>query len=198
MKATSFIAFFFECCIFGLSQFIARPPRAALMPMTSRLAVPAAIAALSLLLCGAAAHADSTIYKCVDADGRIEFTDINKRNCKVLEGLGQIPAPPQHRSSNAPSPARAPAVVPADFPKVNTSQQKARDDDRRGILTDELRDEEKKLADLRRDFNNGEPERQGGERNYAKYQERVAQMKDSIGRAEKNVDALKREIANIR
>lgn len=89
-------------------------------------------------------------------------------------------------------------MVPADFPKVNTSQQKARDDDRRGILTDELRDEEKKLADLRRDFNNGEPERQGGERNYAKYQERVAQMKDNIGRAEKNVDALKREIANIR
>lgn len=168
------------------------------MPMTSRLAGPAAIATLALLLCGAAAHADSTIYKCVDADGRIEFTDINKRNCKPLEGLGQIPAPPQHRSGSAPAPARAPAVVPADFPKVNTSQQKARDDDRRGILTDELRDEEKKLADLRRDFNNGEPERQGGERNYAKYQERVAQMKDNIGRAEKNVDALKREIANIR
>ncbi|WLI89973.1 DUF4124 domain-containing protein [Massilia sp. R2A-15] len=164
--------------------------------MTSRLAGPA-FATLALLLCGAAAHADTTIYKCVDADGRIEFTDINKRNCKVLEGLGQIPAPPQHRSA-APARAAAPAVVPADFPKVNTSQQKARDDDRRGILTDELRDEEKKLAELRRDFNNGEPERQGGERNYAKYQERVAQMKDNIGRAEKNIDALKREIANIR
>ena len=41
-------------------------------------------------------------------------------------------------------------------------------------------------------------ERQGNERNYAKYQERVAQMKDDLGRAEKNVEALKREIANIK
>ena len=61
-----------------------------------------------------------------------------------------------------------------------------------------MRSEERKVAELRREFNGGEPERQGNERNYAKYQERVAQMKDSVGRAEKNVDALKREIANIK
>jgi len=93
--------------------------------------------------------------------------------------------------------ATSPAA-PADFPKVNTFQQRVRDDDRREILNDELRSEEGKLAELRRAFNGGEPERQGNERNYAKYQERVVQMKDSIGRAEKNVDALKREIGNIK
>jgi predicted nucleic acid-binding Zn-ribbon protein len=82
--------------------------------------------------------------------------------------------------------------------RLPASQQRARDDDRREILNDELRSEERKLAELRRDFNNGEPERQGNEKNYAKYQERVLQMRDNIGRAEKNVDALKREIANIR
>jgi hypothetical protein len=49
-----------------------------------------------------------------------------------------------------------------------------------------------KLAELRREFNNGEPERRGDERNYAKYQERVAALRDSISRSEKNVDALKR------
>ncbi|MGH8855879.1 MAG: DUF4124 domain-containing protein, partial [Telluria sp.] len=57
---------------------------------------------------------------------------------------------------------------------------------------------EKKLADLRRDFNGGEPERQGNERNYAKYQERVAGMRDEIGRSERNIEALRREITNIR
>ena len=72
------------------------------------------------------------------------------------------------------------------------------DDDRRTILEDELRAEERKLADLKRDFNNGEPERQGNEKNYAKYQERVAQMRDDISRSEKNIEALRREIANIR
>jgi septal ring factor EnvC (AmiA/AmiB activator) len=84
------------------------------------------------------------------------------------------------------------------FPRVDNATQRARDDDRREILNEELRAEEKKLADLKRDFNNGEPERQGNERNYAKYQERVAQMRDDIGRAEKNIEAIKREIANIR
>ena len=54
------------------------------------------------------------------------------------------------------------------------------------------------LAELRREFNGGEPERQGNEKNYAKYQARVAEMRDNIFRGEKNVEALKREIGNIR
>ena len=143
------------------------------------------------------AAADSVIYKCIDADGRIELTDINKRGCKALDIPGTIAAPAQPRTG---SPARtaAPAATPSDFPKINSAQQRARDDDRRAILDDELRSEAAKLAELRRDFNNGEPERQGSERNFAKYQERVAQMKDQIGRAEKNIDALRREIGNLK
>ena len=54
------------------------------------------------------------------------------------------------------------------------------------------------MADLKRDFNTGEPERQGNERNYAKYQERVSGMRDEINRSERNVEALRREIANLR
>jgi septal ring factor EnvC (AmiA/AmiB activator) len=93
--------------------------------------------------------------------------------------------------------AASPAVSPASFPRVDSVTQRARDDDRREILGDELRAEEQKLAALRRDFNNGEPERQGNEKNYAKYQERVAQMRDDISRSEKNIEALKRELAAL-
>ena len=143
------------------------------------------------------AAADSIIYKCIDANGRIEFTDINKRGCKALDIPGSIAAPAPPRIA-APARAAAPAATPSDFPKVDGAQQRARDDDRRAILNDELRSEEAKLAELRRDFNNGEPERQGNERNFAKYQERVAQMKDSIGRAEQNIAALRREIGNLK
>ena len=152
-----------------------------------------------------AATAQTTVYKCVDAQGRVEFTDTGKRGCKALDLPGYIPAPVERRGpapvaarpGNA-APAAAPTPSPANFPRVDTSQQRARDDDRRGILNDELRAEEKKLADLRQVFNNGEPERQGNERNYAKYQERVAQMRDDINRTERNIEALRREIANIR
>ena len=162
-----------------------------------------------VLLAGLAAHearADSVIYKCVDQNGRVEFTDINKPGCKVLDLPGYVASTPAPASRAAPAvtmrqgagrPASA-APNPAGFPRVDTATQKARDDDRRAILEDELRAEERKLADLKRDFNNGEPERQGNEKNYAKYQERVAQMRDNIGRSEKNVEALKREIANIK
>jgi ubiquinone biosynthesis protein UbiJ len=66
------------------------------------------------------------------------------------------------------------------------------------ILTDEIRTEENKLADLKKEYQNGEPERLGSERNYAKYQERVATMKDDIARTEKNIEALKREIGQLK
>jgi predicted RNase H-like nuclease (RuvC/YqgF family) len=81
---------------------------------------------------------------------------------------------------------------------VDSAEQRARDADRRAILDEELRTELQKLAALRLEYNNGVPERRGDERNYAKYQERTAALRDSISRSEKNVDALKREIANIK
>lgn len=149
------------------------------------------------------AKAQGTVYKCVDDQGRVEFTDTSRKGCKALDLPGYAPPPAPRASAPIPavrpmSPGPAPAVSPASFPRVDTAQQRARDDDRREILNDELRIEQKKLGDLRRDFNNGEPERQGNERNYAKYQERVASMRDEIGRTERNIEALQREISKIR
>ena len=179
-----------------------------LMRMTSLFVKHPAGILLALAL-AAPASAQSVVYRCVDKEGRVLYTDTNTGNCKVVDSIisGAISAPP---ASSRPPAAANPAVTmrqgaarpaaasPANFPRVDGAAQRARDDDRRAILDEELRAEEKKLADLRRDFNNGEPERQGNEKNYAKYQERVAQMREDIGRAEKNVEAIKREIANIR
>lgn len=138
------------------------------------------------------------IFLCVDAAGHKELTDTRKGpHCRALDVPGAtIPAPKPHAEG---APRRAPAATaPADFPRVDSSEQKARDADRRQILQEELTGELGKLADMKREYNNGEPERRGDERNYAKYQERVANLKDSISRSEKNVEALKREISNIR
>lgn len=166
--------------------------------------VRACALAIAALVSSAGAHGQ-VMYKCVDDSGHVLYTDTLRPNCKALDlpssgATGPIAAPARRAAGPArttAAPAAAPNT-PADFPRVNVSQQRARDDDRREILNDELRSEEKKLVEQRREFNNGEPERQGNEKNYVKYQERVAQMRDNIGRAEKNVDALKREIANIR
>jgi hypothetical protein len=150
----------------------------------------------------ALARADGLLLQCTDANGHIEYTNMSRKgNCRVLDVPGAIAAPPPrpgpaHAAPRAGAPS--PAASPAEFPKVDSAEQKARDLDRRRILQDELKSEEGKLAELKKEFNGGEPERHGDERNYAKYQERVAHMKDNINRAEQNVEALKREIANIR
>ncbi|ATQ74588.1 DUF4124 domain-containing protein [Massilia violaceinigra] len=143
---------------------------------------------------GAQLPARADIYLCVDASGRKELTDNPKPGCKQLDVPNNIPAPSARKSSG---PAK-PVTTPTDFPKVGDSEQRARDSDRRQILNDELRAEEKKLAELKREYNKGEPERQGNEKNYAKYEERVKSMAENIARAEKNIEALRREISNIK
>jgi hypothetical protein len=139
----------------------------------------------------APASAQSVVYRCVDKEGRVLYTDTNAGNCKVVDSIvsGAISAPPASSRPPAVSmrqgAARPPAASPANFPRVDNAAQRARDDDRRAILDEELRAEEKKLADLKRDAVSVEPGR-------------MARMREDIGRAEKNVEALKREIANIR
>ena len=164
------------------------------------------LAMLAALCLSAPARADGQIYLCVSPNGQKELTDINKKgNCKLLDLPGAITSPPKKpasaasgASSGSAAPPRAASTSPADFPRVDNAAQKARDSDRRQILQDELKNEQQKLAELKKEFNDGQPERQGNERNYAKYLERVEQMKENLARMERNVDALKREIANIR
>ena len=151
------------------------------------------------LLGAGAAHAQREIFLCDDGHGTKEYKNTGTtKGCKKIDlpGITTIPGLPRKPTQTAT--ARPAATSPADFPKVDSVLQKSRDNDRRQILQDEMRTEEKKLADLKKEYNSGEPERRGDERNYAKYQERVATLKDDVGRAEKNVDALKREIGNLR
>lgn len=165
-----------------------------------RFLTPCLAAALLFGAAGqAGARAEGSIFLCVDANGKRELTDTMKPGCRQLTVPGSIPAPaPRKASSVAGTSTRTTAPAPADFPKVDTSTQRVRDSERRDILNEELRAEERRLADLRKEFNSGEPERQGNERNYAKYQERVEQMRASIKRGEANIEALNREISNIK
>ncbi len=147
------------------------------------------LAFTSLLL--AAESAAQGVYVCVQPNGVREYRNTGDTSgCRRLatEALSAIPAPPGVTQAKA----------DPGFPRIDSQVQKRRDQDRLQILLDEVRAEETKLADLRKEYQNGEPERQGGERNYAKYQERVAMMKEDIARTEKNIEALKREIGNLK
>jgi hypothetical protein len=153
--------------------------------------------ALTLVLSAAPALAQ-TVYRCPGPP--IEYTDqitekeAKARNCRTIDN-----APITIVSPNVkPRPvAAAPgASRPADS-KVDPAAQRARDSDARKILEAELQKEEAALAALQKDYNNGEPERRGDERNYQKYLDRVAEMKAALARKESDVAAIKRELAKL-
>jgi hypothetical protein len=131
-------------------------------------------------------------YKCTDADGSVTYTNVGSvKGCKKIEG--EVNSISMARPS-APAGA-APAKGGA---KVETGSQRVRDTDRKRILEEELAAEEKRLAELKKEFNNGEPERQGDERNYQKYLDRTERLKADVARSEANVDSLKRELGGLR
>ena len=68
----------------------------------------------------------------------------------------------------------------------------------RSWLEDEMRKEEQRLAPLRLEYKDGQPERLGSERNYQKYLTRVEGLKVGISRGEANVQALERELAALK
>jgi hypothetical protein len=160
--------------------------------ITSTPRLPLRAGLLALALCALAPLAHAEIFMCIDANGRKELTDTKRPGCKPLEIVTAIPAPKEGAA------ARAPVSTPANFPKVDGAKQKERDVNRRDIIEGEKFRERRKLDELKKEYNNGEPERQGGEKNYAKYQERVKDMKDNITRTEKNIEMLDRELNNIK
>jgi hypothetical protein len=115
------------------------------------------------------------------------------RGCRTIEGAPVTVVQTTRRPAAGAAPA---ASRPADA-RVDPSAQRARDSDARRILGDELQREEERLAALKKDYNNGQPERNGDERNFQKYLDRVAEMKAGIARKEADIAALKRELAKL-
>jgi hypothetical protein len=159
-----------------------------------------AIGALAPL--AALAQSSDTIFMCVDDQGNKSFQNVGSaKGCKRLD-VGPVLSVPASRlpagRNAAPSADDRATVSPASFPRVDRDTQRTRDSDRRRILEDELKAEEDRLGRLRSEFNNGEPERRGDERNFALYQERTQRMREDIARVETNVGALRREISLLR
>lgn len=160
-----------------------------------RWSMPLAWTLSCLIVAPASAQQDKQVYRCpgnlyTDA---LSPKEAAAKGCKTLDG-----APITVIQSVVPrgtAPAKASGA--ASESKVQSEDQKARDADARRILEAELRKEEEALAALKKEYNNGQPERKGDERNYQKYQERVEAMKASVTRKEADVAALKRELAKF-
>jgi len=146
----------------------------------------------------AMAQGGSTVYRCpgppILYTDAISAAEAKQRNCRTIEGAPITVM--QSPKGGKPAPVASSAPRNSET-RVDPKEQQARDSDARRILEAELKREEERLAELQKDYNGGEPERQGNEQNYAKYQERVAGMKAAITRKEADIAAIKRELAKL-
>ena len=163
---------------------------------------PLLISSLSLLLSLTCSQVMADVYRCVASDGAsTEYInnakDAQARGCKTMQG-GSVTVVQSTPVQRAPAVRIASAGVPSGTRTDGNSDQKVRDSDSRSILESELRKAEAKLAEQQKEFNNGEPEKQGIEgRNYQRYLDRVAELKDSMARNVSDIAGLKREISRL-
>ncbi len=148
------------------------------------------IFALSLLLaCGCAQAA--TIYKYVDANGNVTYTNVPLRGAQPIT---LNPLSTYHgRKPSGGNADKAPAS--GGYPNVDADTQKQRDSGRKKILEQELANEVKALDAAKKALADGKAVRNGDEtRNYQKYLDRVQKLQNEVTDREKNVAALKKEL----
>ena len=172
------------------------------------------ISLFPILLLGASHGAwGQQVYRCAGVNGGApeyinSVKDAQTRKCQLVSGgnVTVVQTMPMFRS-----PVRSPAPAasgessrPAQGssgprPAEGSSpEQKARDSDARGILEAELKKSETRLAELEKEYNNGQPDKQGIEgRNHQRYLDRVNELKESIARSQSDIAGLKREISRL-
>ena len=131
------------------------------------------------------------IYKCVDAKGNRLYTsdkrETSGRKCELVS-----------REINVVPAQKPPAGSPSSFPRETPQARASAKDRQRDILEKELASEQKLLDQARKELAEQESTRSGGEKNYARVLERLQPFMDSVDLHQKNIDALKRELSNIR
>ncbi len=137
-------------------------------------------ASLFLLAGGAAAQP----VKCVDASGKIRYLDesmAGEAKCKPVKDAMNIVAPQKDPRANIESEERGRRQRPEEG---RNSQREA---DTR------LADAEARLAEAKSKLAEQEAVREGGERNYARVQERLQPYQEAVQRAQQELDRIRRD-----
>lgn len=139
-------------------------------------------------------HAE--IYKCADREGHVTYSNVASKGCAKLN-LDPISTVPSAAKPATKTP------TPSTFPRVEESTQKARDTDRRKILEQEQAAEQKSIEEAKKKLAAAEvplPEDRnaGGAINQGKLQERLQPLKDQVQLHERNLEAIRKELQNLR
>lgn len=161
---------------------------------------------LSIWLLPHLAYAE--IYKHVDADGRVTYSNVKIKGAKKL---ALEPADTNFGTDASGDKKRAPAArtaTPASFPKVDSNTQNQRDNKRKEILQAELDDEKRALEEAKKAYEEGESHPEVYQvknangtsktfRNVAKFQEKMKGLQADVDAHQRNIDLLTKEINAI-
>ncbi len=130
------------------------------------------------LLASATAHA--AVYECRQANGSVRYTNSPQAGC-TSANIGRVST----YSSAAPTPGQygnaSPAPAQTAAPAANTRSSSA------------LAAEQQALAQAQKNLAEGRAVRLGNERNYAKYQARIAALEAEVAKRQQAVNALQQQ-----
>jgi hypothetical protein len=151
--------------------------------MKTTFCVVGCVAAATAFLVPSAAQAQA--LKCVDPSGKVTYADakLPGQHCTAVQGSVNVVAPP---------PAAAPQRMPSATSKASGGADRRRD------LESRLAAEEQALESARKDLAEQEAVRYGDERNYQRVLDRLQPYKDRVEQQERQVEAIRRELSDLR
>lgn len=161
---------------------------------------------LTALILPSLAYAE--IYKMVDAEGRVTYSNVKIKGAKKLQlepadtNFGNEPAGEKKRTPSTRT------ATPASFPKVDSGTQNQRDGKRKEILQSELDAEKAALEESKKAYAEGESNPEVYQqknadgtsktfRNVAKFQEKLKGLQAEVDAHQRNIDLLTKEINAI-
>jgi hypothetical protein len=164
----------------------------------------APVIALAITL-ALSSQAFAEIYKHVDADGRVTYSNIKSKGSTRLEldpDANVISNDRAKASSGSTANKRTP--TPDSFPRVDKNTQNQRDDKRKEILQNELASEKLALEQAKKAYAEGESKPEvytaNGKtfRNVPKFEEKMKTLQADVDNHQKNIELLQKELDSLK
>lgn len=136
--------------------------------------------------------AKAEIYKSVDANGHITYSNIPHKGATKLNL--EPPAP----AGSVDKPSRAKTPTPSDFPRVDRQTQNQRDDKRKQILQDELASEKQALEDAKKAHTEAESASAANSKSGSNQAKPENKLQSDINAHEKNIQLLQKELDSLK
>jgi hypothetical protein len=167
--------------------------------MNSHFKMKHALVCLALAGLVGAGQVNAEIYKYIDENGQVTFTDMARKGVKANQVYNMPAGPTNLGSGNGKSSIKKNVSYrPADFPRIDPATQRKRDDIRRQVLQEELSNERQNLDESQRQLSLGARTMAGERATDDSYLSRVKRLKDAVEQHQSNIAAIQKELGSSR